>query len=326
MGSVPEYCPGILECTRGRGDDIQTLAKRVLDLETYKDTSQVANERGTSMLEFSLVVGLLMMMVVAMSDLCRLFVVEMLLTKGAEDGLNVAMKIPNIDMDIRNVEPGSKEYTWYHEARRRVIIASTRLPLDAWLDDENSTSDSRLLPISVMDDQINTGGGAAPVFTYGASMIRPGERVWFGTGGTMGDTTQGYWLGHYAVPYAGLTAVAPKALLKSFPIQIELRARVEPLLPFLGTKVVRGYALGYRELNIPKSPLAPLPGETTTTSTTSTTSSTTTTVTRVTTTTVPWTCSPEWPSCRAQTLAVTASTCPDNGAGPSCGCSTNCNN
>lgn len=285
-----------------------------------------AADRGASIVQFCLVVPILMLITIAIVDLCRLLTIETILNKGAEDGLNLATKLSNIDNDITGMQPSDADYLFYNEARRRVILQATRIALTTFLTDENTPSAAKLLPMTVVDEQLDTSLVAAPVWTRGAALLRPGERAWAGDPLAVGDLTKGQWVQHSKVAYSSPPPPQrTEMLLKYQPLQVEIRAEVQMLLPYLGKKVVRGSALGYREPNIPKSPLAPLPGDLpiVTPFPTATPQPTPTATPRVTPTPPVWDCAPSWLSNSFNTSVSGFPNCPYPGSGVGIPCTSN---
>jgi hypothetical protein len=238
-------------------------------------------ERGSTMMQFALVIPLLMMLVLAIVDISRLFAVEAMLNKGAEEGLNLAMKIPNLDVDLRGRAPDDWDYINFSEARRRVLQAATRVPLATVAADySDPAAPVKLVGFRYEDTLLNLGGSPPPQIERGAAFLRPGDRTY--------DLSLSSYKDYVKQEARADIAGNPPpqdtdTLLRYYPIQVDVCANVDLFFPGFGTKTVCGRALGYREPGIPRGPLpstdpmAPVTSSTTTSTTTTTTYSTTTT-------------------------------------------------
>ena len=209
------------------------------------------------MIQFALILPFVLLLVVALIDLSRIGAITAILNKGADDGLNLASKIANLDIDIRNLEPTDPAYLDYWEARARVLTEATRFPLATLLSDHNQQSAAQLLPFTTTD--VVVAGGSTPEIERGVAMLRPGERASLDDNGTVSN------FDHPTVPPDGAgmpPATAPKILMLAEPIVVELRARVKLWTPFFDSWVVSGTAIGFRE-QVPLSPFGvkeePLP-------------------------------------------------------------------
>ena len=88
-------------------------------------------ELGASMVEMAILLIVVFSITLAIVDVARVLMLEAILNKGAEEGLNVATKISNFDYDIRDLSLNDSRYYDFYEARRRVLEAATKLPLEA---------------------------------------------------------------------------------------------------------------------------------------------------------------------------------------------------
>ena len=121
----------------------------------------LCDDEGATLLEFVFVLPILLILILAIMDFSRFMLIQALLTKGAENGLNTALKIPNLETDIRGLASSNIDYQMYREARRRVLFEATRLPLTTLLTAPGTDSSAVLLEYSVTDP--NVGGGPVPV-------------------------------------------------------------------------------------------------------------------------------------------------------------------
>ena len=61
------------------------------------------NSKGVSMLEFALVMPFFILLVFGLIDISRYFAYQAILNKGAENGINLATKIPNLDLSLIHI-------------------------------------------------------------------------------------------------------------------------------------------------------------------------------------------------------------------------------
>jgi hypothetical protein len=248
-------------------------------------------ERGICIVEFAIVFPVLFLVLMLIIDAGRVITTNAILTRGASDGLNNALKAPDLDLDIRNRKPSDDRYLLFWEARSRVITQATRFPLSSWVTDPDTPSSIQLLPFRETDYEIDASDGT-PILVRGAAVLRPGDHVEY-------QDRAGSWVpvDHETLPNPSRTVLpqSPSQLMRAHPVVVELRAKVKLLFPGAGETEVSSTAVGFREA-IPQAgsigPFveAPPPGVSSTTSTT--TSTTTTSTTTTTTTTTMMTCNP----------------------------------
>lgn len=208
---------------------------------------------GASLLQFALVFPILMLFAVGFIDLARVLAIRGVLTKGAQDGLAVAMTVPNLDVDIKDLPTSDVEYSRYLEARRRVIAAATGLPLGTLLTNSGTPSSARLLSFTYADPN---SAGPPSMTVFDGAMLRPGERV------QITGSTPPRYVGHGTVipDPSGNPPPQPQAMLMARePILVELHAEVDFFLPFFDNIVVSGSASGFRE-KIPRGPFLDVTG------------------------------------------------------------------
>lgn len=224
------------------------------------------DERGATMLESALLIGIVFIFTLSIVDIARFIMLEAILNKGAEEGLNVATKISNFDYDVRDLSVTDSRYYDFYEARRRVLEAATRLPLQTFFTRPGVPSDAELIEYEHTDREVNGAAAAPPSIVRAAAVIRPGEYV------TQTDDVSRY-LTNVKKPALPGELLPPRPWsmpsgLRNSPIQVELRARIRPLCPqslcpwFAQVREIRGVALGWRENSIPRGPLPSLePGD-----------------------------------------------------------------
>jgi hypothetical protein len=276
-------------------------------------------ERGATLLEFAIVFPTLFVLLIAIIDFSRLLLVGAILSKGAENGLNLAKKLPYLETDFRNKLPTDPDYQNFLNARRRVLFEAKRLPLSVIATDWNSAASGgvKLLPFKMVDTGVDVGlGNPAPDLTYGAALIRPGEQV------TFEHNASSHTVNHKTLPpIPDPPSQSVENLVTGHPITVELRAQVDMWLPFLGTLIARGSASGYREV-IPRGPLPPPdPADPDSDIVIAAAVTITSSTVPVVTSTVPSEpCAGMWPQCIRQSKVLGTTHCPRQ-AGGVCSCS-----
>ncbi len=254
--------------------------------------------RGVTIIEFGLAFPVLLFILLAIIDVVRYIAVEAILNKAASDAVQLASKISNYDIDIRGLTATDADYQSYAEARRRILVEATALPLQTLISDYTTPSTISLLPYIITDQALTTlPPDVPPSITTSALVLRPGESA------TRSDGTH---IIHPTLSPAPDGLPPPQnteVLLNSQPIYVEVRAQVEMFFPLFRDAVAVGTALGYRE-EVPKGPFGASggsgpPGGGGTPTTGSSSSTTTTTTTSSTTTT--WSCPWNWDECIRQT-------------------------
>ncbi len=251
--------------------------------------------KGATLVEFAVVFPIFVVAVLGIVDVARLFAIQAILNKGADEGLAVASTIANLNVDFPGRRIDSSDYVSFREARFRATDAAVRLPRDTLLGGFNSSASAHLLEVRYADSGLRKNNPATPdpTASTSAAVIRPGDSpsVIYPDGSAV------------VIQHPSLPVIAAGTrlddLFEHHPIRVEVWASVTPLLPFIGPKILRGVATGFRE-RVPRGRFGVLdprtiayvgynpPGaaRTTTTSTSTTTS-----------TTWPFQCTPNWPLC-----------------------------
>lgn len=275
---------------------------------------------GASLVEFAIVFPLMMFILLSAIDLCRYMILQSLLNKAAHDGVMVAVKTPNLDIDLHGLSTTSKRYQAFAKARERVINAALHIPLSTMFEDESTDGSNQLISFTMIDSeaQPDPDSGQAPAIRRSAALIRPGDRVILHT--SEGDRPV------YNILVPNKNDMPPRVIMSYFPVIVQLNARMTTITPFLPNLMVVGRANAVRQ-PIPEA-VGEWDGEfvgeegeeegenTTTTTTTSTTTSTLEEV---------WTCVPDWEKCVRETKRQevnSQSLCPknytDDGSGRCC--------
>ncbi len=204
-------------------------------------------EAGVSIIQFAFIFPILFMCLLVMIDLGRVLCAKAILTKGAENGLNLAMKIPNLDIDIREHGKNETEHIRFRTAREIVLEEAEALPLNTLFTPSNQGSSMTLISFSYKDKEL---GGGEVKSKYDAALLRPGEKV------ELYNEGSNKWFNHKTLPYSGAAAPnqRPEDVLKSHPIIVELRGKVTTFFPFFDEFTITGSAVGFRE-EIPRGPL-----------------------------------------------------------------------
>lgn len=208
----------------------------------------IKTESGVSIIQFAFIFPILFLLLLVMIDLGRVLCAKAILTKGAENGLNLAMKIPNLDIDIREHGKNETEHIRFRTAREIVLEEAEALPLGTLFTPSDKSSSMTLVAYAYTDKEL---GGGEVKSKYDAALLRPGEKVEVEKEGS------NKWFNHKTLAYTGAAAPnqRPEDLLKSHPIVVELRGKVTTFFPFFDEFVVTGSAVGFRE-EIPRGPLS----------------------------------------------------------------------
>ncbi len=241
------------------------------------------NEKGAAILEFALVGGLFLMLVLAIIDLSRYYALQALLTKGAQNGLALAKTIPNLDIDVQELasvcdhfDPNTEQtlyqeclnenYQDFLDARAEVIIEAARLPLATLADEPNSDTGSELIAYSMDDTTFMTTvpTGQTNFSNLSAAVIRPGDQAY------LGALEDNYVIEHPSICAKSGSCIKGQrkrkdgeqyeTLLRNHPLVVTLRADVNMILPMFGSTTIEGTAMGYREVNS-KTQTGELPDE-----------------------------------------------------------------
>ena len=230
------------------------------------------------MLEMTLLLAVVFSITLAIIDFARVLMLEAILNKAAEEGLNVATTISNFDYDIRDLSLTDSRYYDFYEARRRVLEAATKLPLETFFSDPNTPSDAQLVSFEHRDTELNGNNGGTPaaevpVITRAVGVIRPAEIVYQEDRDSSNNVVGTTVVANDRRPPAPGNILPPQKMpriLKSSPIEVQLRAFVKPYCPALlcpwmarenGGIMIKGIAIGYRENSIPRARLPAAPAD-----------------------------------------------------------------
>lgn len=208
---------------------------------------------GAIMLEFALVVGLFVFLILGIIDFARVLAAQALLTKGAQEGLNLAQKLANVNVDYRtwtSLTPDPGFFSFPNGSYYKVVNASIQLPLDSSLLSTGAGSSIELLPFD-REFINNINESILAINGQYALLLRPGEKALAATG-------SGYKLiCHSTLERSGDTQCAATAalrvsdnynrILEEHPLELYMRARVRMFTPGIPDVEIEGVARGYRE-------------------------------------------------------------------------------
>ena len=228
-----------------------------------KPVIQIRNSSGATMVEFTLAVFILVGAVAGILDLGRILATQALLTRAAQEGLEVAVKIQGIDESPADTASDPDALTRYINARDEVIRAALRIPNSTFISTDINGglgAAHQLLPLSFNDAPLS--GNTLGVRREAAMLLRPGEAFEY-ISPHNGRTNI---VNHPTLCPPGMTCRCPKdpsdtdcslpnfdpsgsytALLIEHPLSVELRARLFLILPFFDEMEIRGRAIGFRE-------------------------------------------------------------------------------
>lgn len=162
------------------------------------------------MIEFALVFGVILMVILAGLDIFRYLAIRIVLTKGAQNGLVEAETTRGLERDLRPLGIGvaappqctnmgtlvaplscsgagpacpaacqvaCNDYFAYKCARERVIELATRFPLSTFVDDVDGSGAARLLPFRPTDEWADGAKSYSWTSNFSAAVLRPGEQV-----------------------------------------------------------------------------------------------------------------------------------------------------
>lgn len=218
-------------------------------------------ELGATFVEATMSIFALIVLIFGLVDFARYVTIKALLVRGARHGLEVAIRIPNLETDTRS-NPTSQPPSDFRKAFEGVVVAATSLPLGTLLANPwaSSSSPQRLVKFKMIEPAISGAASSAygrPANGAEARMwpvlvLRPGDKAI-----TNGETIQ------HPTACASSTTSGCKQIdsesyekiLQKEPIIVEMRAQMRTFTPFLGSINIIGRATGFRE--VPPSALTP---------------------------------------------------------------------
>lgn len=183
---------------------------------------------GAALAEFALALPFILLFLISIVDLTRYVAARAVLSRGAQEALEVAIRIRNFDLDVTSTS--APEWNKYLAAHNTISAAGLRVATSAFLrrSNGNGTSFANLIPATVTVGSSSLQGPTSDVL-----ILRPGDR------GTMGAESINY------VPLPSGKNFTEA--IRNEPMVVEMRAQIKLLTPMLGTVTVVGRAVGYRE-------------------------------------------------------------------------------
>lgn len=220
------------------------------------------NEKGSQLVEQAIVFPLFLLLIVGFFDVSRFLTTETLLTKGAYDAAMLASRLPNIDTDLRGLDPDSNEYKRFSISRRMIIEEARKLPIATIVGEAGSVDPVRLLNFRMTDQ-----ASAEQTGVYDAAVIRPSECAMIEDGSNRSlnpadcdspacNDNDPTCLKHPTVPPQS-TGLAydtnQKKLMENELMMVVLKSEVEMMLPGLGSMQAQGVGVARRQA-LPFSP------------------------------------------------------------------------
>lgn len=229
---------------------------------TFRHSTSQSAQRGATILEFALVSAIFFFALLALFDFTRYFSLQALLTKGAQNGLEVAKVIDGLRIDPEDLDencaPNNQaciqaNYQRMMAARRTVEQSATALPLATFASEPNSGGSFPLDSYTINSDNPPAAGQTPPAApSINAVILRPGEVT---TNNRTGQIVE-----HPQICPLGATSCGnnkrPRAptetltgLYRAFPIVVQVQTEFKPLFPFWTPFQTTGTAIGYREIS-----------------------------------------------------------------------------
>jgi hypothetical protein len=205
------------------------------------------NDKGATMIEMALVIGLFITMLIAIIDVGRVLISRSLLVAGAKDGLNLAIKAPNVALSLARCSTPPNGMT---TSQCNTVFRTRNNRRNRLRNAMDAISQTALrIPLGTF---FVDGRGVNPApqgaFISALQILRPAE---------VDATNQIPSLVNNGHPIAlcqdQLALQAPvdfvgydKAFLRC-PIGVRIIAQVNTLIPGIGPLTITGDAFGYRE-------------------------------------------------------------------------------
>ena len=145
---------------------------------TLKPSPYRCAQKGVSMLEFALILPFFTFLVFGFIDISRYFAYQVILNKGAEQGINLATKIPNLDVDLKKQDQTSIDYLRYQQARDLVLKTACHFPLSTLFSDSSQRNNGTVISLATLESFNYTDidrNGAKQNHPSNAALIFPAE-------------------------------------------------------------------------------------------------------------------------------------------------------
>lgn len=208
-------------------------------------TLKTRRQNGASMVEFSLVIGLLLICIGILLEAARYMAIQGVLIQGAQRGALTAARMQGLQYEMEDAD-----YVQFQQARAQAVIDALQLPLGTLISNIDSSTGVRLLPSKVFETPPDDGSAAPAPQSVGAIVLRPGEFYSREEDNTLVNhptlcnpavTCQP------GIPFRDRNMKMAQLFEENrHPIAVILRARVKPLIPFLNDFYIEGMAMEYR--------------------------------------------------------------------------------
>ncbi len=211
------------------------------------------NNKGVGLIEFAIVFPLLMMFIVAIIDYSRYSSLEVSVRESLYEAMEVAITVPNLDVDPRDRPVSDFDYQRLKLARSKSIKAGLsyveKFALASLASDQdtNTEASARLLDLVFNEDRL--AGGATETETTKLAVLMPGECVIVPS------------MNHTECNRKSLKTTAsepapkanPRYLIKNHPVKTVAFFKLKSYIPILFSKPVKVEYYAYRE-QIPQGP------------------------------------------------------------------------
>lgn len=197
---------------------------RLISLKTA-----VNGERGATMIEFCLIIGVLLTLVLGLIDIARYFTARALLNKAAVYALAKCQIEPDLQIDLRITPPATLPYTKFKAARQRIQTNALGLATMAINAPSSIPAMTRLLQFQYWDPILLL---PRPTFFTDLLILLPGQHAIVSSSGEIVYHPTLCAVGD-GCPRDINAAIPFYDILSKDPVYVEARAEFRPLLPVL---------------------------------------------------------------------------------------------
>jgi hypothetical protein len=191
-------------------------------------------QRGATMIEFALIIGILLLLVVGLIDIARYFTARALLNRAATFALAKAQIDPDFQIDLRTAMPATTPYTNFVKARLKIQNSALNLATLAINAPSTTPAMTQLNqfqfwdPIAVLPRPTYFSDILILLPGQHAIVVSSGEIIYHPTLCAVGD----------GCAYGDITAgTSFSQILLNHPVVVEARAEFRPLVPLLPTNL-----------------------------------------------------------------------------------------
>lgn len=219
------------------------------------------------MLEQALMIPVIIMVFFMFVDLLMFSYRKSVLRAAAREIAFAVEVAPNLDYDLRELTPENAEYYDFYEGRRRATQRGLQLARAVFGDPESS-SPTKLIASKQRDTALanyTLAEGEIPELDSAVLVLRPGETGEFRYKADDGSETVEEVSHRDLAPDINgrLPSTRMPSLLNLFPVQVELRAQMKPIVfgLFTGPVTIRASSMPDFGKGIRRTPLPAPPGE-----------------------------------------------------------------